>query len=435
MSLETLPSAIYGAWRESRLTQRGDTGGTSLLVAAAHRRIGRVDPAELARAAGFSLFDFAACVHGGRARMDASWAGDPARLALEAHALDRDDLHPSALVHPGGIVWPAVVCSARGRHVSGTVAAEAVALGYEVCIAVARLLGSDGKRFWHVTALAGTVGAAAAAAWIESGPAHVVAAVGHAFSIAGGSITCMLERSDTRFVHRAQAASAGVLAARAASAGLEATRFGIESAQGFLAAVRSEATIASVTGESPLALAETAYRLHPASGFAQSAIDAAEEIGPIPPRRVTQATIEVSPGAALLAGAQKPTTDAEAWWSIPHAVGVTLAAGKAGELESGLSRDAEVMKLVSRCSIVASRADLGARVTVELSDGARREAEVAFATGHPLRPLTDTQRIEKWELLSGVPGDTAFAQALALGDAPFSETVALLLGEPGAVRD
>jgi len=227
------------------------SAATAQIVAAARRRIEAADWAELTRHAGLSIFDFAACVRGGRRRTDASWAGEPERLALDAHALDRDDLHSSTLVHPGGIVWPAVIVSAQQQHVSGREATFAAALGYELCVATARLLGSDGKRFWHATALAGTVGAAAAAAWVYRRHDHLVSAVGHAFSIAGGSTTCMLERSDTRYVHRAHAAAAGVLAARAACAGLDGTRFGIEAAQGFLAAVRSDAALASATDDGP----------------------------------------------------------------------------------------------------------------------------------------------------------------------------------------
>ena len=89
------------------------TAGAALLVAAARARIQDADPAELARDASASIFDFASCVHGGRARMDASWADEPERLALEAHALDRDDVHPTALVHAGGIIWPAMGQLAR----------------------------------------------------------------------------------------------------------------------------------------------------------------------------------------------------------------------------------------------------------------------------------------------------------------------------------
>jgi 2-methylcitrate dehydratase PrpD len=408
--------------------QPGDQSGTAQVVAAALRRLEEADAEGLARHAGFSLFDFAACVRGGRAKQDLSWADEPARLALAAHLLDRDDLHPPTLAHPGGVVWPAVVTAARGRPVSGADAVAAVALGYEVCAAVARLLGPDGRRFWHATAVAGTAGAAAAAARTNDGLASVVDAVGHALSVAGGSIVCILERSDTRLVHRAHAATAGVLAARAAGAGLGGTRFGLESPRGFLAAVGSSTELPSVTGAGPPAIAETAFRLHAASGFAHAAIDAAAELGPLAPDQVGAVSIEVSPAAAALAGLPAPVDDAEAWWSIQHAVAVVLTSGDADQLESGRSRSAEVTSLASRCSLETTRSDLGARIQVELRSGQRLEAEAASATGHPERPLTDAQRLRKWELLAGGGAPEALAQALAVADLPFADTVGQLLG-------
>jgi 2-methylcitrate dehydratase PrpD len=412
-------------------SDQADPSATARLVGAARRRVAAADPDALARQAGLSLFDFASCVRGGRRRIDASWATDGERLALEAHALDRDDLHTAALVHPGGIVWPAVLTSAGERPVSGADAVLAVALGYEVCVAVAELMGKEGPRFWHTTTLAGTVGAAAAAAALQNGPDSVVAAVSHALSVAGGSVVCMLERSETRYLHRAHAVSAGMLAARAASAGLVATRLGIESPQGFLAAVRSDADIESVTGDGPTALEATGQRLYGASGFAHAAIDAAlevrRELGRLAPDAVAKVTIEVSPGGARLAGATDPADDGAAWWSIPHAVAVALTSPESPMLEGGLSTDAAVTRLTARCSVVAARADLGARLVVELTDGTSSEAEVAYASGHPRRALTTEQRLSKWELLSGEDGSELLPRALALGETPLAETIRALL--------
>lgn len=81
---------------------------------------------------------------------------------------------------------------------------------------------------------------------------------------------------------------------------------------GFLAAVRSEADLATVTADGPPAIAETAYRLHAACGFAHAANDAAREIGPLPADQISGVTIEVSSAGALLAGSRDPNNDADA---------------------------------------------------------------------------------------------------------------------------
>jgi 2-methylcitrate dehydratase PrpD len=398
---------------------------TRALVERALARVADADGRSLDAVAGRSFFDFA-CVHGGRRALDAAWADPAGRLALEAHALDRDDLHPATLTHPGGIVWPAVL--AAGRGASGRQAVAAAALGYEVVAAVASLLGRDARRHWHVAALAGAPGAAAAAASVSGAGVDVVtAAVGHALSVAGGSIQCMLERSGTRLVHRAHAVRSGLVCAGAAAAGLSATRLGLESPNGLLAAVGSDVDPWSEPlGTSP-AIAATALRPWAATGFAQAAVDAALELGPLAADDVAAVSISVSAGGAALAGNLRPETGEEAWWSVAHAACVALVAG-AEALERGLTEDPAVTALLGRCTVTAGREDLGAGLELELRSGARRTATVPFALGDPTRPLSDEQQLAKWRSLAAGDGAEAFERCLAIAEHPFAELADAVLG-------
>ncbi len=318
-------------------------------------------------------------------------------------------------------------CGHRARAVA------AAAIGYEMCAATARLLGPEARRFWHPAAVAGVVGAAAAAEWIEGEGTNLVDAVGHALSLAGGSIVCMLERSDTRFVHRAHAAGAGLLAARSAAAGLAATRFGVESPRGFLAAFQSSADPQTAAGGSGVAIAEVAYRLHGASGFAHGAIDAARRLAPLEPGDITGLAVDVSPAAAALAGSLAPAGDDDAWWSVPHAVAVALTEDPAAEFPAGLSTSPAALQLAARCALVTTRSDLGAAVRVELASGASLAETVDVPTGHAGNPLSDAQRIGKWDRLAGEGGAEAFARALEIGSQPFARTLDALLGEQPAI--
>ena len=397
---------------------------TAALVERALARVAAADPDALAHAAGRSFFDFATCVHGGRRALDAAWADPAARLALEAHALDRDDLHPSTLTHPGGIVWPVVVVA--GAAASGREVVEAAALGYEVIAAVATLLGPGARRYWHAAALAGTPGAAAAAARLAGGDAGVVtAAVAHALSVTGGSIECMLERSQTRYVHRAHAVRSGLACAGAALAGLGATQFGLESPNGLLAAVGSDVDVTTDPLGSAPALVATALRPWATTGFAQAVVDAARELGPVPADDVASVAISVSPGAATLAGNLQPHTDEEAWWSVAHACCTTLVHG-AEALEDGLADDPAVTGILGRCVVSGDRADLGAGVEVALRDGSTRRATVPFALGDPSRPLGDVHQLAKWRSVTGEDGAETLRRCLAIAERPFSELVPLL---------
>ena len=403
---------------------------TRALVERALARVAAADPDALGLAAGRSFFDFATCVHGGRLALDAGWADPPGRLALEAHALDRDDLHPLTLTHPGGIVWPAVVVAGRGA--SGREAVEAAALGYEVVAAVGTLLWPGARRYWHGATLAGAPGAAAAAARLAGGDTAVVTtAVAHTLSVVGGSILCMLERSQTRFVHRAHAVRSGLACADAAAvAGLGATRLGLESPNGLLAAVGSAVDPwTEPLGGAP-ALAATALRPWAATGFAQAVVDASLELGPVPADNVVSVDISISAGGAMLAGNLEPRTDEEAWWSIPHACCVTLVRGS-DALERGLADDPDVTGLLRRCTVAGDRDDLGAGLAVVLRDGSTRTATVPFALGDPSRPLTDEQQLAKWRSAAGSDGSDAFRRCIGIAERPFAELADAVLGTRG----
>ena len=389
------------------------------------RRFEAADGELLAGDAARSLLDFACCVRGGRAVVDAVWAGPDARLAVEAHALDRDDLHGATLTHPGGVVWPAVAAAARKREVAGRDAVAAAALGFELTAAIARLLGPGARRYWHSTALAGTVGAAgAAAAAGGADPAAVARAVGHAISVAGGSIEAMIERSGTRLLHRAHAVSTGIACAEAAVAGLDATRLGLESPNGLLAALGSDVDAASAfDAPAGLAIAETGQRYWATSGFAQGAVDAARSLGPIPPAEIEAIVVAVSPGAVALAGNAHPASDAEAWWSVQHAVCVSLSSAAEAALEHGLSRDPEIVALLPACTLVPEYDGLGAAVEVRLRGGETVSAEAATPLGQPGRPLTDEQRLAKWERVAGPGGSEALERCLAIAAGPFGSLV------------
>ncbi len=398
---------------------------TRALVEHALARVEAADPGRLDALAGRSFYDFATCVHGGRRAVDATWAEPAGRLAVEAHALDRDDLHPTTLTHPGGVVWPAVVTAGRGA--SGREAVAAAALGYEVVAAVATLLGRDARRYWHVAAVAGAPGAAAAAAVLTGAGIDVVtAAVGHALSVTGGSIQAMLERSGTRLVHRAHAVRSGLACADAATAGLTATQLGLESPNGLLAAVGSHLNPWSELRGGSTVLAATALRPWAATGFAQAAVDAAHKLGPIAADEVATVSISVSAGAAALAGNLRPATDEEAWWSVAHAVCVTLVEG-AEALEHGLTDDPVVRALLERCGVVGDRDDLGATLEVQLRSGSTSTATVPLALGDPSRPLNDEQQLAKWRSVTRGDGTDALERCLAIAEQPFAEFLEALL--------
>ena len=385
-------------------------------------------PEEL-RPAGRALFDFLTCARAGEAAGRA-WPGDAAaKLAVAAHALDRDDLHHASLTHPGGVVWSAICAAAGGHDVGLDSALAAGAYGYEVMTRLGSALGTEHRRYWHVTATAGTVGAAVGAGAVLGGTDDDLdAAAGHAVSVAGGSIRAMVELSGTRLFHRAHAASTGVAAARAALAGVAATRLGLEGDNGLLAATAaggSPDVLLQAGGTS--AIESTGVRIHAANGFAHGAIEAAADVGPVAPDSIAAIVATLSPAAVRLASNRSPADDHAAWWSVEHAVAVCVATGDPAALTGGLSRDEGIRELAARVSLAAEDIGWGARVELTLRDGTTATGTCAAPLGHPARPVTDEQLLAKWRLLNGTDGAELLAAILST-DGKLTDVLELGLG-------
>jgi 2-methylcitrate dehydratase PrpD len=327
------------------------------------------DEKRLARPAGRALFDYLACLEAGRRKHPE--LPDAAAAAV----LDRDDLHWPSLTHPGAAIWSVV------RECDGD--ARAAAAGYEVTARLGEALGAEHRRYWHVTTTAGTVGAAVAAAVAGGAPTgRVVDAASHAISVTGGSILAILERSGTRFFHRAHAAATGIAAAHAAEAGLGGTRAGLEPDRGLFAAAGGSGAGLLATRDR-LAIEETTFRIHAATGFAHAAIEAARELAPVDdPARVV---VAAPPAAVALAGTLDPHTDEEAWWSLPYAVVVTLLGLDLGDRT--LLHDPRVRRLLGR---------------VEVGEGpvSRVEVDGREATCAEAHVPTDEELVAKWRLLN-----------------------------------
>lgn len=319
-----------------------------------------------------------------------SWTERAGWLALRAHWLDLDDLHLGTASHPGGIVWSAVC--ACGDDATVDEAFAAAALGYELTVRLAAALAPERAR-WHSTTVAGIAGAAGAAARLLG--TDEVDAVAHAVSVAGGSSHALFERSGTRFVHRAHAASAGVACAHVR---LPASHGVLESGRGAVAELDAESLLAP---RSATCLEETSFRLHPATGFAHAAIDAAQALGTVDPGEIEHVRVTVSPPAGVaLASNPAPVSDEERWWSIEHAVAVALGSHE----------------LSNRVELSAGGDGWAAAVDVTLRDGTRCSATV----DRP-RVAADHDLLDKWRRLTGEDGGAFLERVRAADDgAPFA---------------
>ncbi len=326
------------------------------------------DEAEARRAGSRALFDYLTCLTAGR-RTAPEGLGD-AGVAVMG---DRDDVHWPSVTHPGAIIW-SVLRAAGAQQPELWRSAHA---GYEVTARLGAALGAQHRRYWHATATAGTIGGAVAAALaLGTDPGN---AAGHAISVTGGSILCILERTGTRILHRAHAADTALRCAR--SDRLAATRHGLEHPQGLFAAMRGSPDVLLTRRERP-ALSEVSFRRYATSGFTQAIVEAAQELAPVGGDR--QVVVEVPEAAAALAGIPAPRDAEEAWWSCQHAVAVTL---RGLDLEDCPVDEPSVVALRGRVRLRVGRVS---RVTV-----GGRTAERASAA-----PLSDEDLVGKWRRIN-----------------------------------
>jgi 2-methylcitrate dehydratase PrpD len=394
------------------------------------------------RAAARSLFDYLACVAAAPS-IEIDWACEPAgRLAFAAHLRDQDDLHHDSVTHPGGIVWSAVIATGLEREVTWARAVEAALLGYELVVRLAEGFPDSHRRQWHATTVAGTIGAAAAAAHLLGGRSAVLDAIGHASSVASGSAQAQAERTATRLVHRAFAASTGLLCARAAAADLKGNHWGLQGDRGAFGSVSTTIAAAVLAERRSFALEETGARLYPVNGFAHAAVEAAGSLGPAAPEEIERVTVTVAPPAAVaLASNAAPATDDDAWWSIEHAVALALMGGGSSLAMPGLSHRPEVLRVCARTRVYAGGDGWGAKVVVDSPDGQSRVASVSEPLGHVRRPASDEDLCEKWLRLTGSDGRELLQRLYAASPTaslaslvPISVTSSVHRSTPGTKR-
>lgn len=211
-------------------------------------------------------------------------ASDAAMIAgIATHAFELDDFHQTKQ-HPGAVVIPAALAVGEKVDASGEALMTAIAAGYEVMIRSAAAIGaSEAKaRGWHITGIAGTFGAAAAAAVLLGLDAERTAwALGLAGTQSSGLFAFTADGAMSKRLHAGQAARSGVASAELAAAGFTGPTQVYEARDGgFLWTFTDSGNhLPLVEGLGKVWRQETtSFKPHAACGSTHSYIDAAMEL-------------------------------------------------------------------------------------------------------------------------------------------------------------
>ena len=134
--------------------------------------------------------------------------------AAASHFAEQDDVHSGSVFHPAAVVFPPALAVAQALGRSGRDLLTAAVAGYEVGIRVGEFLGRSHYRIFHTTGTAGTLAAAAAVGRLLGlDPGQMLNAFGSAGTQSAGLWEFLRDGADSKQLHTAHAASAGLAAA------------------------------------------------------------------------------------------------------------------------------------------------------------------------------------------------------------------------------
>ena len=307
-----------------------------------------------------------------------------------AHALDYDDIHDVARLHPTTVTLHAALAVAGPVGADTARLLSAMALGTEVMCRLGEACSPGGEgpgSDWFLTQLFGYLGGCVAACIaLDMNEDQIVSALGLAYmQLAGGKEAGFGVGSTARSIYPAFAAMGGVQAALLARAGVSGPETALDGAAGmfrlYLGGDPNAATLAALLGRPGWTWLATEVKPWPCCRLSHPYVAAAlalrEKLGG--PPRSGRITVAVNASAAKLCrpleGRRVPDTLQDAKYSIPFMTAFALAHGRVdvGTLGPQVTRDAEALALAQRVDIVETMPDKPghppAEITAEGPDG------------------------------------------------------------------
>jgi 2-methylcitrate dehydratase PrpD len=343
-----------------------------------------------------------------------------------SHVVEQDDLHNSSVLHPGTVVFPAVLAAAQENGASGKELVVATVAGYEAAIRVGEFLGRSHYKVFHTTGTAGKLGAAAGVArLLKLDASRLQHALGSAGTMAAGLWEFLRDAADSKQLHTAKAAADGLMAAYFARDGFTGARRILEGEQGMAAGMSSDADPARLTDGlgSRWALAETSFKFHASCRHTHPAADALLELmrlHHLTADEVAGVTAYVHQSALDVLG---PVTDPQTIHQSKFSMGFVLAqvavngrAGLADFTEQSLREprmrafhDKVKMVLDPEIDRAYPKRWMG-RVAVKTRNGNTLEHKIASPKGDPDNTLTRVELEDKALRLAAYAGGATGAE-------------------------
>jgi len=260
--------------------------------------------------------------------------------AAASHVAEQDDVHNGSVFHPATVVFPVALAMAQTLGSSGQQLLTAAVAGYEVGIRVGEFLGRSHYKVFHTTGTAGTLAAAAAAgSLLGLSPAQMQHAFGSAGTQSAGLWEFLRTGADSKQLHTAHAAAAGLMSAWLAQDGFTGAAQILEGPQGMAAGMSSDADPAKLTDRlgTRWATAETSFKFHASCRHTHPAADALLQVmqtHQLQPADIAHVVTHVHQGAIDVLGlVVNPATVHQSKFSMGTVLALVARFGHAGLVE------------------------------------------------------------------------------------------------------
>jgi 2-methylcitrate dehydratase PrpD len=307
-------------------------------------------------------------------------------------------------IHPSGPVLPALFAWAAAHEIDRREFTNAFVLGVEVSCRIANSVFGRSNSGWHVTGVAGGIGAAVAVGKAMKLPLEKLIS---AIAIAANQACGLRETYGTmcKALTPGRAAQSGLLAATLAAEGFTGPVAPLEGGKGFVRVF----TGADADSEMTDGLGDTYeitwnnFKPYPCAIVTHATIDGCIQIRQahaIDTSAIESVELTVPPVAIDLAGKTEPKTELESKFSLGHCAAVALLHGRV--LVDHFAEEAFADPAVKRLGqLTRAKADPAlrkteARVRVTLQNGAAYDAYVEHALGSLEKPMTDADVAAKF---------------------------------------
>ncbi len=352
--------------------------------------------------------------------------------AAASHLAEQDDVHNGSVFHPATVVFPPALAVAQALHASGERLIAASVAGYEVGIRVGEFLGRSHYKVFHTTGTAGTLAAAAAVGnLLGLNAAQMLHAFGSAGTQSAGLWEFLRTAADSKQLHTAHAAGAGLMAAFLARDGFTGAADIFTGAQGMAAGMSSDADPSRLTDGlgTRWTTAETSFKWHASCRHTHPAADAllaVMQAHGLQAGDIAQVVTHVHQGAIdVLGPVVDPSTVHQSKFSMGTVLALAAQHGHAGltEFDAGFQsaatqalRGKVTMVLDEEVDAAYPRRWIG-KVTMTTTDGRTLQGRVDEPKGDPGNTLSRDEITAKALRLAAWSGGATEAEMQSAIDA------------------